>query len=193
MSGRLCRAAALGLLALALACKGSERVPVPGKPEGFAKSSAAVRAGRRLYDGAPPVIPHRALGASCTECHNERGLEVPELGYAPPSPHALTRGLGATARCQQCHVYGDAPDAPAAKPFRGNTFVGLPQDLRHGRRLYPGAPPVIPHPVFLRESCAACHTGQAAREEIRTSHPERQRCRQCHLEQQTAGEFHRGG
>jgi cytochrome c-type protein NapB len=33
----------------------------------------------------------------------------------------------------------------------------------------------------MRENCAACHTGPAAREEIRTSHPERTRCRQCHV------------
>ena len=33
----------------------------------------------------------------------------------------------------------------------------------------------------MRENCAACHDGPGAREEIRTSHPERTRCRQCHV------------
>ena len=59
-----------------------------------------------------------------------------------------------------------------------NTFL---QDLRHGLRLHDRAPPTIPHKTFMRENCVACHAGPAAREEIRTSHPERRRCRQCHV------------
>jgi nitrate reductase (cytochrome), electron transfer subunit len=175
------------VLALGLAACGPSQVAVPGKPAGFTKSSPTVRSARRLYDGAPPTIPHAPVGASCTECHNERGLEVPGLGYAPPSPHERTRGLSAVSRCQQCHVF-----ATTEKTFRPNAFVGLPQDLGAGRRLYAGAPPVLPHPVFMRENCAACHTGPAAREEIRTSHPERQRCQQCHVGQSSTQVF-RGG
>jgi cytochrome c-type protein NapB len=41
----------------------------------------------------------------------------------------------------------------------------------------------------MRENCAACHAGPAAREEIRTSHPERTRCRQCHVEVTARSEF----
>jgi predicted CXXCH cytochrome family protein len=33
----------------------------------------------------------------------------------------------------------------------------------------------------MRENCAACHVGPGAREEIITTHPERTRCRQCHV------------
>jgi hypothetical protein len=33
----------------------------------------------------------------------------------------------------------------------------------------------------MRENCIACHDGPGAREEVRTNHPERWRCRQCHL------------
>ena len=49
-------------------------------------------------------------------------------------------------------------------------------------RLAAGSPPVMPHPVFMRESCAACHAGPSARAEIRCTHETRTNCRQCHLE-----------
>lgn len=161
------------LIALAFACKQREEAPAK-KVE---KSSASERATRRLFDGAPPVIPHGQLGAKCTGCHNERGLEVPELGYAPPSPHEKTDGLSDRSRCRQCHVFRAADGV-----FRKSNFAGLEQNLRKGERLYAGAPPVIPHDTLMRENCAACHDGPAAREPIRTSHPERARCRQCHVE-----------
>ncbi len=146
------------------------------------------RAVRRAYDGAPPVIPHQNVGADCTRCHNREGLEVPGLGFSPPSPHAKTAGLSDLARCRQCHVF-----RVTGEVFKQSEFVGMPQNLRRGARLYASAPPVIPHDVWMRENCAACHTGKAARESIRTSHPERTRCRQCHLEQKRgAGTFARG-
>jgi cytochrome c-type protein NapB len=62
-----------------------------------------------------------------------------------------------------------------------NDFQAFPQDLRKGDRLYAHAPPVIPHGVFMREDCAACHDGVAARPEIRCTHPERLNCVQCHV------------
>ena len=49
--------------------------------------------------------------------------------------------------------------------------------------------PSIPHPLEGRENCLACHTGPAAREEIRTSHPERERCQQCHVPSTTSDTF----
>lgn len=159
--------------------------PVPDRPGSF-KTTATRRAERRAYDGAPPVIPHAPLGASCIECHNEHGLAVEGLGYAPPSPHEITRGMGDTARCRQCHVFSRTSEV-----FVASGFTGMAQDLRRGTRLYDGAPPVIPHPVFMRENCIACHTGPAAREEIRTSHPERTRCRQCHAASRTGELFRR--
>lgn len=148
-----------------------------GKAAGV-KTAALERAERRLFDGAPPIIPHEALGASCVSCHNERGMAVEDLGFSPPSPHELTGGMSAMARCEQCHVYQRSHE-----PWVETTFVGQPQDLRRGTRLYPGAPPTMPHAKLMRENCLACHSGAAAREEIRTTHPERQRCEQCHLQQ----------
>jgi len=158
-------------------------VSVPDRP-GALKVAADVRALRRAYDGAPAVIPHRPFGAACVSCHTAAGMAVENVGFAPPAPHAATSGMQAAARCVQCHVYRQTEAV-----WRSNTFVGLQQDLRHGDRLNFAAPPVIPHAVFMRETCIACHSGPAAREEIRTSHPERGRCRQCHLERQTSRAF----
>lgn len=149
-----------------------------------AKNSAAVRAARRAYDGAPPVAPHQNFGTGCKECHNERGMEVTDVGFAPPTPHRITEGMNALSRCRQCHVFRQTDAVLVA-----NTFVGLRQDLRRGPRLNPLAPPTIPHKTFMRENCIACHSGAAAREEIRTPHPERTRCRQCHVPTLTRAEF----
>lgn len=168
------------LLGLGLAfgpggCGEGDWVPVPDS-EGALKSSGEVRGALRLYDGAPPVIPHAELGARCVSCHDTQGLAVDGVGYAPPSPHDATEEEGATSRCRQCHVPVLTDDL-----FSASGFVGLSQDLRPGSRLYPGAPPTIPHKILMRENCAACHQGPGARAQIVTSHPERVRCRQCHV------------
>ena len=149
-----------------------------------AKSTAVVRAERRAYDGAPPVVPHEDFGMTCVSCHNRQGIEVPDVGFAPPTPHALTGGMNDLSRCRQCHVFRQT-DAV----FVANDFVGLRQDLRRGTRLHALAPPTIPHKTFMRENCDACHAGVAAREEIRTPHPERTRCRQCHVPTLSRSEF----
>lgn len=166
------------LLLLVAACGGGDGasgepdVPVPGRP-GARKTAAAARAARRAFDGAPPVIPHDRLGA-CLACHGEERIEVPGLGLAPKNPHGETPGMG-DARCEQCHVFQRTDEV-----FVASEFEGRPQDLRAGPRAYEGAPAALPHPVFLREDCLACHAGPAAREELRCTHPERTRCLQCH-------------
>jgi cytochrome c-type protein NapB len=135
----------------------------------LAVTSASVRSARRLYDGAPPVIPHAPLNISCVQCHTETGKEAPPLGFAPANPHAQTAGVGEKAHCVQCHV------------FQPNAFVGRPQTFTRAERLFPGAPPVMPHSPFMRENCNSCHSGPVARKEIRCSHPLRANCRQCHV------------
>ena len=171
--------ASLGaILVLILAsCAGptADRVAVPGA-DGAVKTAAFERAERRAFDGAPPIVPHQNFGMTCTECHDLQGMEVEGVGFAPPSPHEATLGMSAFSRCQQCHVFSVADGE-----FKGNTFAGLSQDLRRGARLNPFAPPTLPHKTFMRENCTACHSGPAAREEIRTDHPERPRCQQCHV------------
>jgi cytochrome c-type protein NapB len=161
----------------------SDRVPVPGR-DGATKTSAALRALRRAYDGAPPVIPHDPIGAACQQCHDADGLAVEDLGFAPANPHAFTPGLSAMSNCQQCHVY-----QKTEAEFVANQFEGFPQDLRKGQRLNAYSPPVIPHPIFMRENCEACHDGPAAREEIRCQHPERTHCQQCHVPRTTIDQF----
>ena len=138
----------------------------------------AVRADRRLYDGAPPVIPHKPLNIKCTECHTSTGKEAPPLGFAPANPHAATKGVSGTSYCQQCHVF-----RRDEKTFLDldSDFVGLRQQFSKSERLYPGAPPVIPHRIFMRENCTSCHSGPVARPEIVCKHTERANCRQCHV------------
>ena len=157
-----------------------------GQAGSASRTPAAERASRRLFDGAPPVIAHRPFGMGCEECHAIQGIEVPGAGFAPPSPHGITAGLGTSANCVQCHVWRTSDEE-----FRASSFEGLAQDLRRGGRLSRWAPPVMPHAAFMRENCRACHTGPVAREEIRTSHPERENCRQCHIERTTDTEFAR--
>jgi cytochrome c-type protein NapB len=157
-------------------CRRSEPPPRPTPV-----TPASVRAERRAYEGAPPVIPHGPLGPSCTVCHADTARDVPGVGLAPPNPHRKTPGLSDAARCQQCHVFQATREVLVANQFRPRL-----QDLRRGERLYAGAPPVVPHGLFLREDCVACHAGPAGRPEIRCSHPERVNCLQCHA--RTAGE-----
>lgn len=185
----MCRPCRTGLtlaLLLSVACSPAGKVEVPGA-DGALKTAALLRAERRAFDGAPPVIPHANFGIDCASCHDAAGMEVEDVGFAPPSPHEITRGMSAVSRCRQCHVFAASDDV-----FVANTFAGLRQDLRRGARLNPLAPPTLPHQPFMRENCTACHSGPAAREEIRTSHPERARCVQCHVPVTTRATFTRG-
>ncbi len=134
------------------------------------------RATLRAYDGAPPVIPHRVVGgAACRSCHDQKGRTIAGFGVAPPSPHEKTSGMAA-ARCEQCHVAAEVQDEFVASQFQTRWWSGT----RKGSRLYPAAPPVAPHRLFMHEDCGACHAGPAAPPEIRTTHPDRGRCLQCH-------------
>lgn len=182
MPGPLALAAAgmllFGALLAALWIRRGEHArftPVPGHP-GQYKTLAALRSLRRAYDGAPPVIPHASFNMACVGCHTDQGMFVPEVGFAPAMPHLGTPGLSRASNCRQCHVFRETEAL-----LVGSAFEGRPQDLRRGSRMYPHAPPVLPHPVFMREDCAACHSGPAAREELRCTHPERLRCAQCHV------------
>jgi cytochrome c-type protein NapB len=137
----------------------------------------AVRASRRAYDGAPPRIPHTVpqLGAlPCAQCHRE-GLRV--------GPHvAGAMSHGDFQSCLGCHVVENAPmpgaeNSLASGPPIDNGFVGL-EAPTHGPRALGNSPPVIPHPTRMRERCASCHGSLAAG--LRSTHPWRQSCTQCH-------------
>lgn len=163
----------------------------------------------RAYPGAPPRIPHGLttdeyrLG-TCRTCHERGGYSTRFQAYAPVTPHPEF------TQCLQCHV-GDAllmdvpvrtanvPDdvcrqchAPAAaasaavqrapldwRPAAWPALAGTGRAATNRRPA--GSPPPIPHDLQLRGDCRACHSGPAAVEQIRTTHPERTNCRQCHL------------
>ncbi len=153
------------------------------------------RATRRAFQGAPPVIPHRIEqrgSESCLVCH-QNGLRVGERS-APKMSHAFF------ASCTQCHVESRLSSVPlrvsggatetegkegvkmlngpeyAAKA--GTSFEGVAEPAG-GVRAWPGAPPLVPHSVWMRTDCMSCH-GPYGRFALRTPHPERQNCLQCH-------------
>lgn len=147
-------------------------------------ASWKTRAARRLYDGAPPVIAHPPQSGKCTACHTPDGSERPPLGIAPANPHTKTAGMSDESRCRQCHVFSKTNSS-----FVANDFEGFKPSSPHGPRLNSKAPPTIPHKAFMREDCNACHTGLAARPEIRCSHATRARCVQCHVYQKDEQPF----
>ncbi len=57
--------------------------------------------------------------------------------------------------------------------------------------LLPGSPMPIPHFLDGRRRCVSCHVGVAAHPDIRTSHPERENCMQCHVPKRTTQLFQR--
>lgn len=138
---------------------------------GRERARAAYRRVQRAYDGAPPVVPHavRALQRQeCLTCHAE-GMDLGKDGLAPRTPHPEQ------TQCLQCHVESIARGEGLAV----NTFVGL-QEPERGTRAFKGAPPTVPHDLTTRHNCLGCH-GDRGGTPIRTPHPDRVNCRQCHV------------
>jgi len=152
----------------------SESQSEPGDRAGV----RAARARGRAYDGAPPTVPHPIdprSSASCDTCH-AAGLRLSATVVAPARSH------GPYPSCTQCH----APASPRA--FGSNawdeaasTFVGV--ESHAGERAWQGAPPTIPHDALMRGTCLSCH-GPLGPTALRTTHPERTSCRQCHVTQE---------
>ena len=183
--------------------------PTPDRRRAAHPRSLATYRSLRAYPGAPPRIPHgltpaEALRGGCNTCHERGGFSQRFGAYVPLTPHPE---MGA---CLQCHV-GDAKLMPTPLPgpdpsarCRQCHAAGatLWRDTANWRPLaWPalaevrGAdapPPPIPHSLELRGNCLACHTAPSGVAEIRTDHPERANCRQCHVETNpVAGEFTR--
>jgi cytochrome c-type protein NapB len=140
-------------------------------------AALALRASRRAYDGAPPRVPHPVVQTGeldCVACH-QNGAVVEGRVAAIMSHETYSS-------CSQCHV-ADVHPMPSAEralldgPPIDTRFVGL-EPPTVGPRAWEGAPPVIPHPTQMRERCESCHGVLA--EGLRTSHPWRQSCTQCH-------------
>jgi len=135
-------------------------------------AALARREQNRAFNGAPPTIPHRIdhrSSVSCVACHAD-GIKTATLRIPRMSHQFL-------ANCTQCHVE-EQPDFLPAVVFRENSFEGLPAP-QAGPRAFAGAPPQIPHSTWMRSDCMSCH-GYAGLHGIRTTHPWRQNCQQCH-------------
>lgn len=138
--------------------------PPPERPDGLPLPA------NRLFSGAPPTIPHEVDGLGrhdCLDCHRDGdALAGGERAKATPHPEL--------ERCQQCHLTTSESELFVASQFEGWTYplgaVGQPM-----------GPPLIPHPLTLRENCLGCHGDDAEDPFLRTSHPERVRCEQCHV------------
>lgn len=133
------------------------------------------RGARRAFSGAPPVAPHsidQRNAQACLVCHGA-GVKIGMLVAPKMSHHMMTN-------CTQCHVemqQGLLASVGQASNVE-STFVGL-QEPGVGDRIGPGAPPTIPHPIWMRSECSSCH-GSLGGEGMRTSHPWRSNCTQCH-------------
>jgi cytochrome c-type protein NapB len=160
----------LALTALLLACAAQaepEWTYGADSPEEFRQ----LRADRRAYDGAPPVVPHEiaALGREeCLNCHQAGSVENADR-IAPPRSHP------AWGDCRQCHI-----EQAVDSVFQATSFEPLRWPSQ-GSRLYASAPPTIPHTRQNRQDCEVCHVGAQAHPVLRTSHEYRQNCNQCHV------------
>lgn len=150
-------------------------------PASAAEISAAIERRRslRAYDGAPPVVPHAIdplRSTACMTCHGEDGNLVISGKRPPEISHPWI------TNCTSCHVPADGlrqfTATEEARLFIENDFLGK-ESAGKGARAYPTAPPTMPHPVWMRQNCMACH-GPGRDQAIRTSHPERHNCLQCH-------------
>ena len=142
-------------------------------------AAIARRKSLRAYDGAPPVIPHAIdtlRSSACTSCHGENA----DLVIGGKRPAEISHPW--ITNCTSCHVPADGLRQVTApketRLFVENSFIGK-TSAGHGSRAYGTAPPTMPHAVWMRQNCMACH-GPGREQAIRTSHPERQNCLQCH-------------
>lgn len=171
---------AILILSAALFMAGQESTPPASYNESrdFSRSEREAVVGMRIakdrsFFGAPPPVPHsiqtERSSDDCLQCHALENRVAKRHKAIAPVPHAEF------SQCMQCHVPGQARDVPL---FRENLFVGLDFPGK-GSRANDYAPPTVPHKTFMRENCLSCHgvTGDFA---IKTPHPVRSQCRQCH-------------
>ncbi|ADE53092.1 nitrate reductase cytochrome c-type subunit [Coraliomargarita akajimensis] len=143
-----------------------------------AESLRAKRDARRAYDGAPPTVPHpisQDNSATCLQCHST-ATQIGDV-IAPAISHPEYTS------CTQCHVsskgLGSRWNTSNFDLHTGNQFVGNTAPASK-EQAYADAPMTIPHTVHMRQNCMSCH-GEYGTSPIRTSHPERQSCTQCHV------------
>ncbi len=149
----------------------TDTVPTPELQQKLA--ALEERASRRAYHGAPPMVPHgidQRSSESCLVCHGREmrieGQIVPKISH----PHYQN--------CLQCHAEMQNFVLGAPPKLASNAFDGLDSPVE-GSRAWPGAPPTMPHSTHMRNDCQSCH-GVNGRLGLRTTHPERRQCLQCH-------------
>ncbi len=140
----------------------------------------AERRARRAFNGAPPVVPHpisQSYSVTCLGCHEE-ATRIDTV-VSPGISHPVYQS------CTQCHVSSEGLGTEwntgtyRLSPFGQNRFTGH-HELMPGERAYDDSPPTIPHVVHMRQNCNSCH-GPLGTSPIRTTHPERKSCMQCHV------------
>ncbi len=155
----------------------NEREPGVALTEEELAAVLAARAIRRAFNGAPPTVPHeidQLSSASCMACHGPDASMV----IAGRRPSSLSHPYYTS--CTQCHVPADGLRrlTDEERLVVASAFMGL-ENPGPGSRAYPGAPPTVPHQIFMRQNCMSCH-GPTRPNAIRSSHPDRQNCLQCH-------------
>jgi cytochrome c-type protein NapB len=146
--------------------------------EGQRLDAIAQRQSLRAFDGAPPVVPHpipQESSAACLPCHGP-GLTIKDR-VASKISHAHY------GSCTQCHVPAQTGPRITTDPvllaaLTDNVFSGAVAPTK-GARAWPGAPPTTPHSTLMRSDCNSCH-GPTGLFGLRTPHPDRQNCVQCH-------------
>ena len=182
--------------------------PTPGPRRSAHPRTLATYRSLRSYPGAPPRVPHGLTPnefrtGGCTTCHERGGFSQRFGAYVPVTPHpemgqclqchvgnaqlmAISLpGTDSSARCRQCHSLSGGRWTDSTLSW---TPMAWPEIARVRRQ---GDPPLIPHTLEMRANCLACHSPPSAVAEIRTSHPERAACRQCHLVKDGGDEFRR--
>ncbi len=128
----------------------------------------------RAFTGAPPMAPHpicEMTTESCIVCHKS-GMVIKEK-TAPVMSHQML------TNCIQCHVSAVRKEPKEPSEMPPNSFAGW-LSWGEGKTAWPGAPPIIPHPTWMRKDCNSCH-GQFGKIGLKTPHPQRNNCKQCHL------------
>ncbi|MBT3234703.1 MAG: cytochrome C [Bdellovibrionales bacterium] len=132
----------------------------------------------RAFHGAPPTIPHsiknkKGKRSKCLSCHKKDRYISKYKSYAPLTPHPEY------IDCGQCHVLANRKNGIFKKGISWKSY----NPPKTNRSVFPGAPMSVPHSFQFREACSKCHVGPTALKEVRTKHPERLNCRQCHINQ----------
>ena len=195
---RRCSARAGDMMAIASAARREREA----HPRTLRRSAffARIRALRRAFrTGSPPTNSGPAPATPATSAAGirrgstptSRSRRIPRTGRACSVTWASTRSMAIPLAEHRSSTGGVASaTVPAGRLRRAEASRDWrPMAWPQLARTPPGsAPPPIPHDLQFRGNCLACHAGPAAVAEIRTTHPERADCRQCHVSPDPGGD-----